>query len=183
MIDEPGEIMGTIVESATSMGGVSFDGENLPGPEGTGADCYLGTMFEGDGSGYFVGILTEIRFFMDYFSDKAVYSGNLKFQGSNTGFDDDSAVDILTIDEELHEGWNYYKFEEWGIDTPKYRYYRLFNAVNNGCDKIGEINFIGAKAFDSTDENHFCSVTVSGEDFTEQLLTDLGGAQVEYVIA
>ena len=157
------------------MDGIAFDGSNVPGPTGTGSNCYIGTMFEGDATSYFVGFLTEVRFFMEYFPNKSVYSGKLTFQGSNVGFDNAAdIVDILTVGEELHEGRNYYKFQEMLDDgtlltseLPAYRYYRLFNAENNGCDKIGEINFIGSKAFDTMTDNHECSVVVSGQDINE----------------
>lgn len=115
-------------------------------------------MFEGDDEGYFVGKLVEVRLFMDYFGDKSVYSGNLVLQGSNLGFDSEGgdSTDILTVGDELHEGWNYYKLDDLlGEDNlPKYRYYRFFNTANNGCDKIGEINFVGWTAIDSTAATH-----------------------------
>ena len=166
------------------MKGLAFDGKNLPAPVNTDRNCYMGMMFEGDESGYFVGILSEVRFFMNYFDEKDVYNGNLKFQGSNTGFSSDDITDILTIGEELHEGWNYYKLEELLAETtisfpPKFRYYRLFNAETNGCDGIGEINFIGQKAFDNTNASHQCSIVVSGEDFQTTTLT----SKVNYFIS
>ena len=56
-------------------------------------------------------------------------------------------------------------------ELPKFRYYRLFNAENNGCDKIGEVVFMGTKAFDSTnavDVNaHTCEVTIEGDDIND----------------
>ena len=129
----------------------------------------MGMMFEGDTSGYSVGALTELRVFMDYVEDKSVHTGNLIFQGSNLGFDLETN-DILTIGEELHEGMNYYKMDDTDLDIairdPKYRYYRLFNAEINGCDKIGEIMLIGQKVFDSTDDTHMCSVAVRGDYIT-----------------
>jgi hypothetical protein len=89
---------------------------------------------------------------MDYFSNKDVYNGKMKLEGSNVGFSDPAQITtIFTVGDELHEGWNYYDFKDMFGDNyvfPKFRYYRLFNAQNNGCDKIGEVKFIGTKAFD-----------------------------------
>lgn len=86
-IEESGPITGSPIQSDLGSNmGLAFDGNNLPAPTDTGANCYIGTMFEGDDSGYMVGILSEVRFFMNYFADRSVYDGNLKLQGSNTGF-------------------------------------------------------------------------------------------------
>jgi hypothetical protein len=174
-IEEEGPILGSILESSSGIGTLAFDGKNHPGSTDTGTSCYMGTMFEGDSSTHFVGILSELKFFMQYFSNKDTYNGNLVLQGSNLAFDDENATPttILTVGEELHEGWNYYKFDEWGISTPKYRYYRLFNEVENGCDKIGEINFIGYKAVDSAADTHFCDVSLTSQygDFDTQVLS------------
>ena len=108
-------------------------------------------MFPGDSSGYMIGVLEEVKFFIDYFSDKSLYNGNLKLQGSNTGFQSDAdTVTILTVGAEIHEGWNYYDLKAIYGDNyqlPEYRYYRLFNAQSNGCNKIGEVTFMGTQAF------------------------------------
>jgi hypothetical protein len=107
---------------------------NFPVAEGTGSNCYIGTVFSGDASGYMVGILEEVRFFIDYFSDKSIYNGNLKLQGASAvSGETETWNDILTIGVEIHEGWNYYKLQDddvFGSDyeLPKYRYYRLYNA-------------------------------------------------------
>ena len=88
-------------------------------------------MFPGDSSGYMIGVLEEVKFFIDYFSDKSVYNGYLRLQGSNLGFDnDDDVTTILTVGAELHEGWNYYNLQAIYGDSyelPEFRYYRLFN--------------------------------------------------------
>ena len=177
-IDKSGPIMGEILESnPTVMQGLAFDGANLPGPTSTGSNCYMGTMFEGDATGF----LTEVRFFMSYFSDIDVYNTKLMFQGSNDGFANPLDITtIFTVGEELHEGRNYYKFQEM-VDAmtiselPAYRYYRLFNAENNGCDNIGELTFIGSVAFETETNIHSCSVVIS-IDSVEETLT----SQVSY---
>lgn len=65
---------------------------------------------------------------------------------------------------------------------PEFRYYRLFNDQSNGCDKIGEVTFLGTQAFATDVDTHTCSVVVSGDDFDEQDLTANGGASVTYQI-
>ena len=68
---------------------------------------------------------------------------------------------------------------------PEYRYYRLFNAESNGCNKIGEVGFIGTQAFQTDVNTHTCSVVVSSpeNDFEEQDLSQNGGASVTYDIS
>ena len=102
---------------------------------------------------------------MEAYESKSVYNGNLKLQGSNDG---ESYTDILTVGHEIHEGWNYYKLEEELAASdypPQYREYRLFNAENDGCDMIGEVTFIGQKAFDDTTVSAQCDIVVSGDNF------------------
>merc|ERR1719253_1401095 len=122
---------------------------------------------------------------MDHFTDKAVYKNNLKFQGSSDSFVSD-INDILTVGEELHEGWMYYKLGNTDLDIdirePKYRSYRLFNTQANGCDKLGEIHIIGQKIIDGEGSTHNCDVTVSGTDFTPTS-TAGGSTVVTYSIA
>jgi hypothetical protein len=79
-MEKPGEILGDLnIYSTTDLADLAYDGNNLPGAKNTGENCYIGTRFEGDASGYFVGILDEVKLFMDYFSDKSVYTDNLIF--------------------------------------------------------------------------------------------------------
>lgn len=48
----------------------------------------------------------------------------------------------------------------------------------NGCDGLGEINFIGQKAFETEETSHSCSIVVSGDDFPATTLT----STVNYMI-
>ena len=55
--------------------------------------------------------------------------------------------DILTVGEEIHEGWNDYDLytvaDDGTLLVDRYSYYRLYNARNAGCDDIGEVQLIG----------------------------------------
>jgi hypothetical protein len=51
--------------SKSSMEGVLFDGLNVPGMLATGNNCFVGVKY----GTYKSGILSEVRFFMDYFAD------------------------------------------------------------------------------------------------------------------
>ena len=129
---------GTEIASKASLEGIVFTGDNLPSLTNSGSNCFVGKKF---GTGQ-VGVLESFRFFMDYFQDVSVYAGALTLQGSNDDFVAD-INDLVVVGEELHEGWNYYD-----LASPSYNAYRLFNANNNGCNKIGHIKFIGQEVFD-----------------------------------
>ena len=121
--------------------------------------------------GGFQGILEHLRFFMDYFPDPSKYVGNLVFQGSNYPFWTNlEIVDILTIGEEIHEGWNDYSLaveqEDGEIIAPRFAYYRLYNPVLDGCDSVGEVMMIGIQVITSTDPAVGCKAEiVQPEDF------------------
>ena len=57
-----------------------------------------------------VGFLSSFKYFMDRF-DASKYVNNLILQGSNDDFNLD-VNDIVTIQADIHEGWNYYNFED-----------------------------------------------------------------------
>ena len=187
-----GPILGEVIASSSALSDVAFDESNFPVAESTGSDCYIGTTFDGDASGYMVGILSEVNFFMDFFADKSVYNGKLKLQGKNALGDargdgeelvSGAWTDILTVGAEIHEGWNYYKLQDEDVfgpsyTLPRYRQYRLYNSQSNGCDKLGELTFIGQVGFDSDADTHNCDVTVSAteNDFAEESLSASGGA-------
>jgi len=182
-IEASAAITGELQESTEGIGALAFDGLNLPGARNSGSNCYIGTKFEGQNeSRYFVGVLEEVRFFMGTYPDKTVFNGNLKFQGSNEDFSETTGIiDIFTVSSEIHEGWNYYKLNEHmeaSAYPPKYRYYRLFNAENNGCDYIGEINFIGQKVINEDNETTQCDIVVSGDDIESVIIPD----KVEYSV-
>jgi len=54
-------------------------------------------------------------------SAKAELVDTTTFEGSNDGT---TYTTLFTVDENLHTGWNYYKWED-AADYPKYRFYRF----------------------------------------------------------
>lgn len=75
---------------------------------------------------------------------KTQFVGITKFQGSNDGT---TFTDIFTFGDEVHEGWNYYKYDS-GSEL-KYRHYRFYGSTSNSCI-IGEIGFKGIEVIDSS---------------------------------
>lgn len=132
----------------------AFDGNNVPGITGSTNGCYAGVEF---GTGY-VGVLESTKFFMDYFT-RANLVDNLVLQGSNDAFSSE-VVDILTVSEEIHEGWNMY---DLSATAPTYSSYRYYNAASN-CNKIGEIQFIGHEVLNSVLDAEDCATEVVLED-------------------
>jgi hypothetical protein len=80
----------------------------------TSATCYFGAAFK---SGH-IGQLSEVSFFMPLFS-RNNFIGKLKLQGSSDGV---AYTDIFTVQNEIHEGWNYYDYRDSNL---MYRYYRF----------------------------------------------------------
>lgn len=71
----------------------------MPSVSGT-SECYVGGSFKEN----HVGMLSQVKYFMGDIEDKAQYVDNLKFQGSA---DNTTWTDLFTVDENVHEGWNY----------------------------------------------------------------------------
>ena len=85
---------------------------------------------------------------------RANFVGNLKFQGSSDGT---TYTDIFTVQQEIHEGWNYYDFRD---DPLNYRYYRFYGAVKGAC-KVGEFSLRGVEVIASTASTYSCPVTLN----------------------
>ena len=62
--------------------------------------CHIGMAYK---AGH-VGMLQQVKWFIGEIWDKTIYAGEVKFQGSNDGT---TYTDIFTMDENVHEGWNY----------------------------------------------------------------------------
>ena len=122
---------GNELASKTSLEGIVFDGVNLPGLEDSGANCFVGFSVTSSGALTYTkkANISAFRFFMDYFSNRAVYTDTLELQGSNDDFGSDINT-LATVGSELHEGWNSYDLPS----LASYSAYRLFNSQNNGCN-------------------------------------------------
>ena len=112
--------------------------------------------------------MTDVRFFMTEFPDKDKYVGKLKFQGTNRSVYDptnNEFDDLLVVGEEIHEGWNYYKLTDFdgmsGIDTePRYQWFRLYSAETDGCDYIGQVDFLGIQLLENEQDDYDCDVFI-----------------------
>ena len=77
------------------------------------------------------------------------------------------------MDENVHEGWNYYNWEDLS-DQPRFRFYR-FHATQVGACAINEITFTGIETIDSEEPTHSCTAKL----FTGEIEISLN--PVEYV--
>lgn len=78
-MERTGAMLGDVIlASDSSLSEIAFDGNNFPVAASTGANCFIGTTFESSEYDTFVGILEEVKFFIDYFSNKAVYADSLQ---------------------------------------------------------------------------------------------------------
>lgn len=97
-----------------------FDHQLTVIPDNINSECFVGGSFKAN----HVGMLSQVKYFMGDIADKTKFVDKMKFQGSS---DNSTWVDLFTADENIHEGWNYHKWEK-SSDYPKYRFYRLYNA-------------------------------------------------------
>jgi len=73
---------------------------------------------------------------------------------------------LFTVDENLHSGWNYHKWET-SEDYPKYRFYRFYGPSTGAC-AINEVTFTGVETIDNEDSTYTCSAKlVIGDDETD----------------
>jgi len=70
-----------------------------------GVECYQGMEFREN----FVGMLSQAKYFMGDILDKYTYAGFLKFEASN---DNSTWTTLFTADVNIHEGWNYFTWDE-----------------------------------------------------------------------
>jgi len=99
-------------------------------------------------------MLSQVKWFMGPMDAtfKAKLVDITVFQGSN---DNSAFTTLFTVDENLHNGWNYYKWET-ANDYPKYRYYRFYGNSTGAC-AINEITFTGVETIDNEDASYTCT--------------------------
>ena len=114
--------------------------------DSTATDCYFQIQYKPD----HVGVLDEVKFFINQLTDKTPFNGNLKFQGSDDGT---TFTDLFTVDLSVHEGWNTYDFE---TNKPSYNIYRFQGAQSGSC-RIGEVKLDGIESINSDATSYSCT--------------------------
>ena len=113
----------------------------------TSTDCYFQIQYKEN----HVGVLDEVKFFVNQLIDKSPFDGNFKFQGSDDGVTFD---DLWLINKSVHEGWNSLDFEE--DSRPSYNIYRFQGATAGSC-RVGEVRLHGVESIDSDADSHQCT--------------------------
>jgi len=123
----------------------------MPKNDDSKTTCDVGGSFKAN----HVGMLSQVKYFMGDIADKSIFVDKLKFQGSA---DNTTWTDLYTADENVHEGWNYIKWEK-PSEYPKYRFYRLFSDNKKGC-LVGELKMAGVETVDDSSNTLTCPITV-----------------------
>jgi hypothetical protein len=124
-------------------------------------------MFGGSFKDNHVGMISQVKYFMPEIQDKSKYVDILRFQGSS---DNTTWVDLFTPDENVHEGWNYHKWEN-SAEYPTYRFYRFYSDTNNGC-LINEIKLTGVETVSNTGATFTCPIAVEVNNEVFATLTE-----------
>ena len=143
---------------------LAFDDVLILGSDALNGNCNLGMEFK---EGH-VGLLSQVKYFLKGISKPRMVD-RTKFQGSMDGV---TYVDLFTLTDQVHEGWNYVNWED--DEKPNFRFYKFQGNINRGC-KFNEVTFTGVETIDSSSASHTCPAKlVTGS--TETPLED-----VEYV--
>ena len=126
--------------------------------DSTSTDCYFQIQYKEN----HVGVLDEVKFFVNTLIDKNPFDGNLKFQGSDDGVTFD---DLWLIDAGVHEGWNTKDFDE---EQPSYNIYRFQGAIAGSC-RIGEVKLHGVESIDNDDESFTCTPKLNVDGVVTEL--------------
>lgn len=97
-----------------------------------------------------VGILDKVKVFLQNVNaNKSPFAGVTKLQG----FDGTAYVDILTFDNNIHEGWNTFKFP--ADKKPTYFKYK-WSGGYTGC-RFGEVKYYGVVVTNDNNPSVTCT--------------------------
>jgi hypothetical protein len=144
---------------------IAFDGSVFTRVNENSNTCQIGMAFK---EGY-VGSLEQVKYFINYITNRDQYEGNLVFEGYNEeGATGDDVTELFTVDQSVHEGWNYYEFEEGSY--PNFRYYRFrgLGGASGPC-RIHEVTFTGPEVIRNEDSTYQCTpkIHLDGEETVE----------------
>ena len=100
----------------------------------------------------YVAILSQVKFFLSASDTNNFRNGNLIFQGSMDGI---TYTNIYTVDNNVHGGWNYKKWNSTLQDGPIYRFYRFFGLAKGSC-LINEIVLTGVETIQDMNTTYKC---------------------------
>ena len=96
---------------------LAFDGSIYTVPSENSNTGIIGMKFK---PGY-VGLISQVKYFIGEIpSDRRRYVDNVAFEGSMDG---ENYRELFVVGRNVHEGWNYYSWDEGKY--PRYQYYRF----------------------------------------------------------
>jgi len=152
-ISEAGVLQGTWFASNTDQMAVLSDYNNIVDySDSTASGCFFGMEFK---QGH-VGVLDEVKFFINNLYDKTPFANNLVFQGSDDGV---AWTDLWQIDDVVHEGWNTMNFKEESAPET-YAKFRFYGSTTGSC-RVGEARFTGIEAINDNASSYACTPTLT----------------------
>jgi hypothetical protein len=118
---------------------IAFDGSVFTRVDDNSNNCIVGMEFKEN----YVGSLQQVKYFINYITNRDQYEGNLVFEGYNEKDAEGEAVTkIFEVGPEVHEGWNYQDFEEGSY--PNFRFYRMrgLGGASGPC-RLHEVTLTG----------------------------------------
>jgi len=131
---------------------IAFDGSVFTRVNNNDNKCIVGMEFKQQ----YVGSLKQVKYFINYITDRKQYVDNLVFEGYNDAKAEGEAVtELFRVTEGVHEGWNYVDFEEGKY--PNYRYYR-FRGLGGaaGPCRIHELTLSGIEVIENKESTYSC---------------------------
>jgi hypothetical protein len=131
----------------------AFDGSVFTRVNENSNKCIIGMEFK---EGY-VGSLQQVKWFINYITDRKQYVDNLVFEGYNeANAEGDKVTEIFKVTSSVHEGWNYVDFEKGKY--PNFRYYRFrgLGGANGPC-RLHEVTLTGLEVIQSEETTHTCT--------------------------
>jgi hypothetical protein len=131
--------------AATEIPKLTNDKNLIDYTDATSENCHFQVKYKDN----HVGVLNEVKFFVNDLNDKTPFIGS-KFQGSNDGT---TFVDLWTIDDQVHEGWN---IKDWETGQPSYNIYRYQGHKAGSC-RVGEVRLDGLVTINDNTNSYACT--------------------------
>jgi hypothetical protein len=127
---------------------LAFDGSIYTVPSETSSSGVIGMQFLPG----FVGLISQVKYFIGEIpADRARYVDNVAFEGS---LDGETYTELFRADRNVHEGWNYYN---WDDSYPQYRFYRFRGLGGlDGPVRINEVVLTGTEVINNEDASYDC---------------------------
>jgi hypothetical protein len=144
---------------------IAFDGSVFTRVDDNSNTCIVGMQFK---EGY-VGSLTQVKYFINYITNRDQYEDNLVFEGYNTAdATGEDVTELFKVNQSVHEGWNYFDFDV--ENKPNYRFYRMrgLGGASGPC-RLHEVTLSGMEVIQDENTSYTCKpkLFLNGEQALE----------------